>query len=78
MLTGVHRKILSKESYLRTPDEIEILEKLIIKIPKLNAFPKHIRMHIAELLALVLYDKGREIVREGHEAIGFYIVISKH
>jgi hypothetical protein len=78
MLTAAHRRILSKASNLRTIEEIEMLDQLVCNIAKLNAFPKHIRKHVAQLLDLVAYDKGREMVREGHEAIGFYIITSEY
>jgi hypothetical protein len=76
-LTGLHRKIFSSPTNFRTLEEIELLDKLIITIPKLSGFSKHIRKHIAKLMNLIVYEKGREIVREGHEAIGFYLIISK-
>ena len=75
-LTGLHRKIFSRPSNLRTHEEMELLDKLIINIPKLSGFSKHIRKHITKLMNLIVYEKGREIVREGHEAIGFYLIIS--
>lgn len=76
ILTKLHRNILSKFPYLRTIDDLKQLEKLITNVSQFKIFHKYIREHIAKLLQLITYEKGREIIREGHRAIGFYIIIS--
>ena len=45
-------------------------------MPRINAFPKHVWAYVAQLMKLLVYEKGREIVRDGHRAIGYYIIIN--
>jgi CRP-like cAMP-binding protein len=76
LITNVHRRILSKDKLNRSLEHIEILLDLIRLIPKLNTFPRHISYHIAQIIQLVTYPEGCVIVREGHEPINFYYIIS--
>ena len=75
LITEVHKQILTKEQFARTPEQVATLLGLIGSIPRLNTLPKHVCEHVAQLMKLLIYEKGREIVREGHLAIGFYFII---
>ncbi|CAF1031874.1 unnamed protein product [Brachionus calyciflorus] len=76
LINDTHRKILAKEASARANEDIENLLSLIYSIPRLNTFPKHVCNHVAKLIKLIVYEKGREIVREGHTSIGFYYIIN--
>jgi signal-transduction protein with cAMP-binding, CBS, and nucleotidyltransferase domain len=45
-------------------------------MPRINSFPKHCWSYVANLMNMLVYEKGREIVRAGHRAIGYYTIIS--
>ena len=45
-------------------------------MPRINSFPRHVWSYVAQLMKLLVYEKGREIVRDGHRAIGYYIILS--
>lgn len=74
LITDLQRKILTKEKYKRTPEQLADLEEILSMIPRLNTLPKHLFGHVTQLLTLNVYEKGREIVREGHIALGFYFI----
>ena len=76
LITDIHRHILTKRQHERSAEQAALLFGLIDSIPRLNGLPKHIYPHVAQLLTLAIYEKGREIVREGHLAISFYYVIN--
>jgi len=74
MINDLQRKILSKDQYKRTPEQLDNLQEILGLIPRLNSLPRHLFTHVAQLLTLIELEKGREIVREGHKAIGFYFI----
>lgn len=76
LISDLHKQILAREQYKRSEEEIEILIDLIKSIPILNTFPLHVLNHIAQLIRITSYDKGRELVREGQIAISFYYIIN--
>lgn len=74
VISDMQRRILAKDKYKRTNEQLESLQEVLNLIPRLNALPRHLFTHVAQLLTLVVYEKGREIVREGHKAFGFYFI----
>ena len=74
LINDLQRKILSKDQYKRTPEQLDNLQEILSLIPRLNSLPRHLFTHVAQLLTLIELEKGREIVREGHKAIGFYFI----
>ncbi len=45
-------------------------------MPRINSFPKHAWAYVAQQMNLLVFEKGREIVRDGHKAKGYYTIIS--
>jgi hypothetical protein len=76
LISDLHKQILAREQHKRSEEEIEILIDLIKSIPILNTFPLHVLNHIAQLIRMTSYEKGRELVREGHIAISFYYIVN--
>jgi hypothetical protein len=75
-ITDFHRQILTKDQNTRSEDQCEFLLGLINTLPRLNSFPNYVLKHIGQLLKLIVFEKGREIVREGHRAVGFYYILN--
>lgn len=76
LINDTHRRILAKDASNRTFQDIENLLSLINSVPRLNTFPRHVTHHIAKIIKLIVYEKGRELVREGHVSIGFYYILN--
>ncbi|RNA22960.1 cyclic nucleotide-binding domain-containing 2-like [Brachionus plicatilis] len=76
LINDTHRRILAKDAANRTAEDIQNLLSLINSVPRLNSFPRHVLNHIAKIIKLIVYEKGRELVREGHLSIGFYYILN--
>jgi CRP-like cAMP-binding protein len=76
LISDLHKQILTRDQHKRSEEEIEILIDLIKSIPILNTFPLHVLNHISQLIRMTSYEKGRELVREGHIAVSFYYIVN--
>lgn len=76
LINDTHRRILAKDAANRTFQDIQNLLSLVNSVPRLNAFPRHVTNHIAQIIKLIVYEKGRELVREGHLSISFYYILN--
>ena len=74
-LTPTERKILGKHPMDRTEVEVKALRDTVNKLICFRKYSQYIKKDLARVVCFEQYDRGRVLIKQGHQAHNFYFIV---
>ena len=74
-ITMLERSALYKNPWDRKEDETELVKNVTDRMTCFERYPRDLRHKIAEVLHYEVHDEDRVLLRQGHDAMGFYFIM---
>ena len=68
--------ILTKPSWSRNKDELEIVRRFVMKLTCFGRYSVYVRQELAHVIFYEVFERGRVVIRQGDVGYSFYFIAS--